>query len=418
MTSRKKHALHLFEAYGVELEYMIVNRDTLDVMPVADELLRLLARKPQGQYVNDVTADGMGMANEFVKHVVELRNEKPSPSFDGLHALYQREVERMNRELAPLGAKLLPGSMHPWMDPAKQSVLWDHDNREIYETYDRIFGCRRHGWANIQSMQLNLPFSGDLEFERLHAAVRIVLPMIPALTASSPVTEGALCGLLDCRIPHYRTNQSRVPAITGNLIPDPVFSIDQYHRDVLGTIRREMEGLDPEGVITHEWLNSRAAIARFDRSAIEIRLADIQECPLMDMAAASLIATAVDLLVDERFCLLDAQHAWSTERLNGLLEAALRDGQRTVIEDLDYVDMFGLRRRKSTARDIWSRVAEHASTREPRLLRAMGALIQEGTLAARIIKKLGRTAQPSRQRLHTVWEELSLCLAEGRMFGV
>ena len=32
--------LHIFQAYGVELEYMIVDRNTLDIRPIADELLK------------------------------------------------------------------------------------------------------------------------------------------------------------------------------------------------------------------------------------------------------------------------------------------------------------------------------------------------------------------------------------------
>ena len=43
----------------------------------------------------------------------------------------------------------------------------------IYDTFDRIFSCKGHGWANLQSMQINLPFRGDEEFARLHAAIRV-----------------------------------------------------------------------------------------------------------------------------------------------------------------------------------------------------------------------------------------------------
>jgi hypothetical protein len=32
-------------------------------------------------------------------------------------------------------------------------------------------------------------------------------------------------------------------------------------------------------VLRHEWVNARGAIARFDRSAIEIRVLDVAECP-------------------------------------------------------------------------------------------------------------------------------------------
>ena len=36
---------------------------------------------------------------------------------------------------------------------------------------------------------LNLPFSSDEEFGRLHAAIRLLLPLLPALAASSPLVE-------------------------------------------------------------------------------------------------------------------------------------------------------------------------------------------------------------------------------------
>ena len=41
--------LALFEAFGVELEYMIVDKDSLAVKPVADELLK----HELGQYGSD-----------------------------------------------------------------------------------------------------------------------------------------------------------------------------------------------------------------------------------------------------------------------------------------------------------------------------------------------------------------------------
>ena len=41
--------LHLFQAYGIELEYMIVDKDTLAVRPITDELLK----HELGQYGSD-----------------------------------------------------------------------------------------------------------------------------------------------------------------------------------------------------------------------------------------------------------------------------------------------------------------------------------------------------------------------------
>ena len=63
------------------------------------------------------------------------------------------------------------------------------------QAFDRIFSCQGHGWANLQSMHINLPFADDAEFGRLHAAIRFLLPLLPGLTASSPVMDGAVTGI-------------------------------------------------------------------------------------------------------------------------------------------------------------------------------------------------------------------------------
>ena len=46
--------LNWFEAFGIELEYMLVDRDTLAVRPLADSLLGLLSG---GRCVSDVQLD-------------------------------------------------------------------------------------------------------------------------------------------------------------------------------------------------------------------------------------------------------------------------------------------------------------------------------------------------------------------------
>ena len=35
----KTPRLHLFQAYGIELEYMIVDADTLNIRPISDKIL-------------------------------------------------------------------------------------------------------------------------------------------------------------------------------------------------------------------------------------------------------------------------------------------------------------------------------------------------------------------------------------------
>ncbi len=67
--------------------------------------------------------------------------------------------------------------------------------------------------------------------------------------------------------------------MSGLVIPEVIQSIQDYHDIILNRIYRDMASVDPEGVLRYEWINSRGAIARFDRNAIEIRLVDVQESP-------------------------------------------------------------------------------------------------------------------------------------------
>ena len=135
--------------------------------------------------------------------------------------------------------------MHPWMDP-EQGRLWPHGTHEVYDAFDRIFSCKGHGWANLQSMHVNLPFAGDEEFARLHSAIRFLLPILPGLAASSPIIDGLPNGILDNRLLVYRDNCARIPSVTGAVVPEVVGSIGEYHERVLEPIYRDLEPHDPE----------------------------------------------------------------------------------------------------------------------------------------------------------------------------
>ena len=199
--------LHLFEGFGVELEYMIVHADSLDVFPATDQVLLAVA----GEYVSEIEQGDLAWSNELVNHVIELKTNGPSPLLRGLDAAFARDVGSIQDILLPVGGRLMPSAAHPWMDPLTETQLWPHEYNAVYEAFDRIFGCKGHGWANLQCVHLNLPFAGDDEFGRLHAAIRLVLPLIPALAASSPILDGRLTGLMDSRMHYYRENQKRIP---------------------------------------------------------------------------------------------------------------------------------------------------------------------------------------------------------------
>jgi len=402
--------LGLFQGFGVELEYMIVRSDTLDVYPIADEVLREAA----GSYEPEVEFGDMAWNNELALHVIEFKTNGPAPALDGLAGKFQDQVNRVNDILAGYGGRLMPGAMHPWMEPFSQMRLWPHEYNSIYEAYNRIFDCRGHGWSNLQSTHINLPFSNDEEFGRLHAAIRILMPVMPALTAASPVMDNKITGLHDNRLAVYRTNSVKIPSVTGDVIPEPVYTRAEYEGKLLKGIYDDIRPYDPEGILQYEWLNSRGAIARFDRMAIEIRILDIQECPVADLAVCELIILVLRALTDEKWSGLAQQKKWPAGRLGTLLTEISEKGGECLITDPDYLDLFGLSSGPVKAADLWIHLLGTVVISDLSHLKALNTVLNGGTLSARIIKALG--TDPGQAKIFGVYEELCSCLSQGNMF--
>jgi len=399
-------AHRLFEVYGVEVEYMVVDRTTLEVTPKVDVALDALsALSPDGES----RVGPIEWSNELVAHVAEAKCAQPVPDIAALRAPWNRAIVAMEAVLAPHGACLLPSSAHPWMNPRTDARLWPHEGREIYAEFDRIFGCSTHGWTNLQSMHLNLPFGDDAEFGRLHAAVRLVLPLIPALAAGSPYLDGAFTGWMDTRMETYRTNSAKIPSMTGPLIPEPIFTEDQYRRDVFERIYAETAPYDPDGILRNEWANSRGAIARFDRNAIEIRVIDSQECPQADLAVAQIVATLARLLTEGRFASTAAQQRWDTLRLRSLFFRAVRDAERAPLGDPEYATLFGAPR-AATFGELWAHLLALSEFQKPELEPFLRRYLEQGCLARRLVARGG--LHPERHALAENLRALRQCLAD------
>lgn len=406
---------HAFSGYGVELEYMIVEQDSLAIRPIADALLR----DGTGAVVNESPRGRLGWSNELTLHLVEIKNLSPVSDLAPQVAEFQAEVREINQRLEPLGARLMPGGMHPWMDPARECRLWPHLHAEIYRAYDRIFDCRQQGFANIQSMHLNLPFADDAEFARLHAAVRLLLPLLPALAASSPIAGGVPGGTLDTRLLAYLSHQARVPATLGQVIPDTSSGQAEYEKNILEPMYLAIAPLDPEGTLRREWLNARGAIPRFERMALEIRLLDMQEYPGADLALAAAVAAAAQRLYRAgEGGGLAAQQAYPTASLAELLRACLRDAERAAVEDPAYLGLLGLAPAPRSAGEVWRRLIEDWWMREPAQRLAwgepLGVILDRGPLARRILDAAGPACPRPRQA--EIYRALCDCLEQGHPF--
>ncbi|MGB8704169.1 MAG: glutamate-cysteine ligase family protein [Gillisia sp.] len=401
---------HLFEVTGIELEYMLVGKADFKVAPVVDELFI----EKTGEITSDVDNGKIEWSNELVAHVVELKTNGPTKELDNLDLLFSENIKEVNGLLSHLNAKLWPTGAHPLMDPHSEMKLWPHNYNEIYSLYNRVFDCHGHGWSNVQSIHINLPFFDDAEFEKLHAAIRILLPIIPALSASSPILDGKFTGFKDARMEMYKTNQKEIPEMTGMVIPEQVFDKESYYQQIFDPINKAIKPYDTEHLLDHHFLNSRGAIARFDRNAIEIRVIDIQESPAADIAIAILIIEALKLLISEEWITLEDQKSWNEKELFQLFNGVVQEAEASKIENLKYLNIFDLNR-ASSAGEIWEKVYKRVKTSiSERHQKTIEFILENGSLSTRILKAVNNDF--SKKNLHSVYEKLAECLQENTLF--
>ncbi|MEC9282065.1 MAG: glutamate-cysteine ligase family protein [Bdellovibrionota bacterium] len=398
----------LLEVFGIELEYMIVDKDSLMVKPIADQVFEEI----NSGYTNVIENQVVDWSNELVAHVIEVKNNKPEPEIWPLLDEFKKEVRRINQELDIYNAQLMPSAMHPLMNPDIETRLWPHENNEIYSSYDRIFGCKGHGWSNLQSLHINISFDSDEEFRKLHSAIRFLLPLVPALSSSSPIVEGKLQKNSSSRLGFYLQNQRRIPSIIGKAIPELIKSKQEYQEKVLEPMYADIRPLDTLDVLQEEWLNSRGAIPKFERGCIEIRLADVQECPQIDLAIALFWVKAIKTLVNEEWIGLEKIEAISTDILREALEANVKEAESAKTVNLEYLSCFGFTEEVS-AKDLLKSLFERLDYAEDEYeaKESLSHLLEIGSLSTRIKSSLQRS-----ESIESIYQELCKCLAEGKFF--
>ena len=241
-----------------------------------------------------------------------------------------------------------------------------------------------------------------------------MLPIIPALTASTPLLEGKITGYLDTRLKYYGTNQRKIPIIAGDIIPESISSMAEYQSKILQKIYQAIAPYDSKGILQEEWLNSRGAIARFERNAIEIRLIDTQECPLADIACANLFIIMLQRLLSGYYGDPKLQYTMEQETLCSIYQKTIRNGFATEIDSLSYLELFGLKKILN-AKMLWKTLLEDAKNdiKDERYRTALEYIVIHGNLAERIIKIVGTTLD--KPKIISTYQKLADCLANNTL---
>ena len=86
---------HLFEVFGIELEYMLVNNSSLKVAPIVDELLTL----KNGTLTDDIDNGNVAWSNELVAHVIEIKTNGPTADLNNLSEAFHKNIKEINKHL-------------------------------------------------------------------------------------------------------------------------------------------------------------------------------------------------------------------------------------------------------------------------------------------------------------------------------
>ena len=303
---------------GTEHEFSI-NDCRFNPLPVSDEILKTIC----GRYESEILFGDVKLGKELQKTVLEFVPRSPADVLSVLEAHLTGGIQKFYR-IFPDQYLLLGLGMHPLLG-LEQTAVWDHDEREYYEVYDRLFNIHQHGWLNIQALQINLSYRNNKELVNQYNRLRSLIPYLIAITASSPFVEGRLTGQMDNRLLYYLENQKEMPRICNGIIPEKIHSVNDY-RAMQEEIFTELREHDA-GILCEEWVHSGGVIIRFSRKCLEIKALDEQECIHSDMAVCAFVRS----LLRCRTLPVETDQA----ALLALTDEAIRDGTRGLKPELE-----------------------------------------------------------------------------------
>ncbi|XES76898.1 MAG: glutamate-cysteine ligase family protein [Candidatus Bathyarchaeia archaeon] len=387
---------------GPEHEFSIVNGD-LKALPITDQIIKRYC----GKLLNFVELPNFTFGKEMQLHVMELKANKPFPSSQLFEETMQTAVTTLSGFLEKqFSAHLLGTGMHPLLN-LDGTGIWPHRHRKIYEAYGKVFNLKQHGWLNIQSFHLNLPYQKQPDGVLLHNLLANMCPYLPAVSASSPIYEGVLREKVDNRLTFYKANQHEVAAVSGDVVPEYVSSFNMYRTDVIGRYSRDLANAGaPATLLYKEWVNSRGVIFRFDRCALEVRVMDEQECIKSDVALSCFVRAAL------RGMLLESPQFLPHDLL---------------VEDFNLVLAEGLNAQvrhprgptaRSVCQHLYTVAWANATAEEKTYLPLVKKRIEQGNLSDVIRKDVLKRAQHTdfMDAIITVYSKLIRCLATNQPY--
>jgi glutamate---cysteine ligase / carboxylate-amine ligase len=296
---------------GLEEEFGILDPGTLDLAPRFEELRdAALASDP---------LLGESIAGELISSEIEIRSGRGDDLRDAVAR--QREARtRLFALAARHGASLGATSTHPWADYRRQPNIDTEHYRRVVEGLQYV--ARRN---NTFSLHVHVGVRDIERTVRTCDRLRPVLPLLLALSGSSPFLEGQDTGL------HSARSQTFTRSFPRCGIPDAYGSWATY-RDYVDFLVRTGSIVE----YTQVWWSIRP---HFAFGTVEVRICDVQATAAESEGLAALIVACVLQAArdhDEGQPFRDPEPRLVEENL----WRAIRHGQDGALVDLERVEEY------------------------------------------------------------------------------
>ncbi|PIE12769.1 MAG: carboxylate-amine ligase [Rhodobacterales bacterium] len=299
---------------GVEEEYLLVDRDSLDLAPVPEQLMERCSAELEGQFSPEFLNCQVEIGTRVCANVAEARTE-----LKRLRSTVAQVAADYN--LAPIAA-----SCHPFSDWRDQH----HTNKDRYNTLRgdlagvvrRMLICGCHVHVGLDEPDQRIDLMNQLSY---------FLPHLLALSCSSPFWQGEDTGLSCYRLTVF----DNLPR-TG--LPPKLEGWGEFERSVNALVRL--------GVIEDSskiWWDLRPS-SRFP--TLETRICDVSPRLETALTVAALIQTLTRMLwrlsqKNQRWRLYDnfliSENRWRAQRY-GVSGGLIDFGDRAIVPFADLVE--------------------------------------------------------------------------------
>ncbi len=253
---------------GVELEVQILDHETFELSPLAPEILEKVPPSMKER-----------IKPEFIQSMVEINTDVCSTVAEVEKDL-KRTYNKLNDIADGLGATLFLSSIHPFSKSSDQKVS---DNSRYKKIMDELQLVGRR--FITQGLHVHIGVNDEEEVIKINNNLRIYLPILLALTTSSPFYESEDTGLMS-----YRAKLFEALPLAG--MPDSLYDWDEYTALV--------NLLKKSGVIESVrdiWWDVRP---HPDFGTVEVRICDLP-CTFRDILAITALIQALVVALAEQF---------------------------------------------------------------------------------------------------------------------